>query len=234
MFFGSYAVTLEGRDVENIVVPLVEGAVVEGTVRWEGRPSHAARTSPRVRAPLADGTSFGDSLTGQVAANGSFRIRGIMPGAHFFQLDGLPAPWGMKAASLRGRDVSASAVEANAGERITGLVLTVSDTLPGVHGIVRDAAGAPSPGALVVAAPAGGGAAVRGSPRFRTTVTGQDGRYALAALMPGEYRIAALTGISDAGGLGAEAVALVEAGGTALTTPGVERLDLTAVAAAGR
>jgi hypothetical protein len=236
MAFGSVAVSVQGRDVTGIAVPLLKGAAVHGTVKWETRGFPADRARILVRAPLADGTSFGDSLTGTVAADGSFRIRGVMPGWHFFQVEGLPGPWGVKAVYLQGRDISDLPLEIEAGGRIAGVRIVLSTALTEVRGTVRDSAGAPAGGALVIAAPPAGGVALRGSLRFRNTRADRDGRYQLRGLMPGEYRLSAVAGVSDARSLGADALAHLAAGTVAVTAGagGVETRDLTAVAAAGR
>lgn len=234
MTFGSYAFTVEGRDIDGLVVPLVEGTVIDGRVRWDGR-APAGVGDVRVRAPLADGSSFGDSLTGAVSGDGAFHIRGVMPGAHFLHVEGLPDPWGVRAVYLQGRDVSDRPLDAEAGGRVANVLIVLSDTLPDLGGVVRDSGGAPAAGALVIAMPPAGGSMLRGSLRFRSTLADAAGRFQLRALMPGEYRVVAIAGVTDARMLAGTVLSRLSAQARVVQA-GPASVDLTAatVAAAAR
>ena len=137
MLFGSYAVDVDQRDIAGISVVLAPGPIVEGRVEWQAAPSRSAPIAKglRVRAPLADGSSLGDSLTGDVHADGSFRIRGVMPGSHFIVLEGLSDAWTVTAVLFRGKNFLNRPVDIPSGGRIQGLrviVAATSGASPGV------------------------------------------------------------------------------------------------------
>jgi hypothetical protein len=159
-----------------------------------------------------------------------------MPGAHEFEVEGLPEPWAVKSVSMQGRDISGVPAEVSAGGRIADLVIVVSAALTELRGTVRDAQAAPAAGALVLARPAAGGRPAPEGIRFRRARADKDGRFRIRGLAPGEYRVAAVMGLSDARTLDAEALARLAEQGTGLTAGagGVATRDLTAVAAAGR
>ena len=81
--FASFRLLVEGHDVRDITMELLPGATISGQVTFESATGkHAAFTGLRVRAPLVDGRSFADALTGAVLPDGTYAIRGVMPGSH--------------------------------------------------------------------------------------------------------------------------------------------------------
>ena len=88
--FASFRLLVEGRDVAGIAMELLPGATISGRVMFEGPESRQpAFAGLRVRAPLADGRSFADALTGEVVSDGTYSIRGVMPGNHLLTVEGL-------------------------------------------------------------------------------------------------------------------------------------------------
>ena len=155
MLFGTYAVVVDAHDVVNIQMPLVPGATLHGTIEWD-RTSAVPPKNPlglRVRAPFADGSSFGDALTGEVTAPASFAIRGVMPGAHYISVEGLPQPWAVTAVHLRGRNVIDQPTELIEGETLRDVRIVLSASTSEVSGVVRDRHGKPAEDALVMTLP---------------------------------------------------------------------------------
>ena len=64
--FATYKVLVDGRDISNVELTLQPGASVAGHLKVEaGRPAKPPDFAGlRVRAPFADGSSFGDTVTG--------------------------------------------------------------------------------------------------------------------------------------------------------------------------
>ena len=238
--FGSFAVTvLPGRDVDGITVPLTPGAVIRGRLEWSARspgtpgkgPSAAAGL--RVRAPFADGTSFGDTLTGTVAADGSFDLRGVMSGPHYLTVEGLRAPWSIVGVRVHGRDMLLQPLHVHESEQLHNVRIVLSDQVIELSGLVRERGGRPLADALVLAAPRAAQAWSSVDPRFRTIRSDGEGRYRLHGLPPGSYGIVALSGSDELALRRPEWLARAIALATAVTLAGTEKrpLDLTAVAA---
>jgi hypothetical protein len=226
MWFASFAITVEGRDVDDIRMILSPGALVQGVLEWDpptggksaasdrtagnypetavgsrtpagGQQPAGERPAIRVRAPLADGTTFGDSLTGVVEADGTFRIRGVAAGLHYFDVEGVPAPWTVTGVFLRGRSVLDQPVEIREGEQFGGLRIVVSQSSAELRGTVRHAGGAPARDALVVTSSAPPLTPSPVNPRFRTTRTDREGRFRIERLPPGDYRVTAVVGLDE-------------------------------------
>jgi len=155
-----------------------------------GRRKPASLVGIRVRAPLADGTPFGDSVTGDLHPDGGFRIRGIRTGTHVITIEGLPEPWAIKRVLAGGLDISDSTIEAS-GQPLGGIRITVSDVASEVSGVVKDERGAPAEGAIVVVTPVAEQYWTPTSRRVGTMRTDGAGRYRLRGLPDGEYRAAA-------------------------------------------
>lgn len=192
--FATFRVTVtDGRDVTGVELTLTPGATLDGRVEISRR--HGAPPPPvatlRVRAPLADGAAFGDTLTGSVGEDGRFRLAGLMAGAHVLVIEGLAFPWRLSEAWLRGRDVANVEVDLERDERFSGVRLVLSDTAAGVTGAVSVPDGVSPSNLLVVAFPAD--EAKRRVPlRFvRVGRVGPDGRYRVVDLAPDAYLVAA-------------------------------------------
>jgi protocatechuate 3,4-dioxygenase beta subunit len=199
MLFGTFAVTVEERDIDGLSIVLAPGAVVQGRVEWQpasARPAHTERYL-RVRAPLADGSSLGDSHPGEAARDGSFSIPGLMAGSHFVVVEGLPEPWAVTRVVVRGRDLQGQPMSVAPGDRLHGVRVVVSAATGDLAGIVRNQAGRPAADTLVVTMPQSLRAATRADPRFRVTRTDATGHYRFRALSPGTYRVAAVAGLEE-------------------------------------
>ena len=196
--FGSFAVqVLPGRDVDGITLPLVPGATIRGRVEWAGGRAPVKSATLRVRAPFADDTSFGDSLSGGVAADGTFLVRGVMSGRHYLTVEGLPPASAVVGVWIRGKDIMLQPLEVHDGEQLHDVRIVLSDVVTDLTGVVRDAKGRAAADALVMAMPPGAPAWSTVDARFQATRADADGRYRISGLPPGGYRIAALSGSDE-------------------------------------
>jgi hypothetical protein len=235
MWFSSYAVTVDGRDVDGVSMILTPGAAARGRVDWTHGPTPKPSNydGMRVRAHFADGTSFGDSLTGVISSDGTFSIRGVMAGSHFFTLDGAREPWVVTTVLWRGRDILDQPTNINDGEQLDDLHLVLSAVSAELRGTVRDAGGRPAGDMLVVTSAPPPAVPSPANPRFRATRTDKDGRYRLSGLPAGDYRIAAVSGMDELVAHRREWLGRLSASGTpvSLAREGVRTLDLTALQA---
>lgn len=197
--FATYRISVDGRDIGNIHMPLRPGATMSGTVTYlaQQTPRPLAFTGIRVRAPFWDGSSFGDSLTGDVAPDGSFDIRGVMSGTHYVTVEGLAHPWVIRNISWRGRDITDLPLDVESRQTVDGLRVTLTDLASEVTGTVRDAKGRAVTDALVMALPVSAQFWTRSSRRFGVTRTDDTGRYRLRGLPAGDYRLVASVDLDE-------------------------------------
>lgn len=187
--FAAYAVEVFGRDADGVTMTLRPGATVDGTISVE---SLRGTTPPdlsglRVHAPFGDGSSFGDSLTGGVQADGRFTLRGVMQGAHQIAVDVLAPPWFVKSVRYRGGDMTDLPLTVEDGEQLHDVRIVISDAGSVVSGIVQNARrrAVADTGVLVCSIlPASW---MRTNRRMRVTFTDRQGRWSVAALPPGDY-----------------------------------------------
>ena len=192
--FAIYRIVVKDRD-ETVRLTLRPGASVSGRISADAastaRPATLAGL--RIQAPFLDGTSFGDRPAGETLADGSFIIRGVISGTHAITVEGLPEPWVLKHVTYRGQDISDTGLEADSGQRLADVRVTITDIASEVNGIVRDAEGRGVSGAKVLIIPAASQFWTRVSRRFGRTSTDADGRYRYRGLPSGEYRVVAST-----------------------------------------
>jgi hypothetical protein len=236
--FATFNVLADGRDITNVAMVLLPGAIVAGTLVVDAvRASKPATLSRlRVRAPLSDGSSFGEALTGSVQQGGSYLIRGLMPGSHVLTVEGLQDPWVLKGVTYRGQDVTDSGLDANSRQRFDDVRVTITDVASEVSGVVRDAAGAAVPDATVLIAPLAQQFWTPTSRRFRLLRTDPAGRYRVRGLPAGEYRALASLELDAGETYRPELVKQVRAASTPLSLASLEQrvLDLLLTSTASR
>lgn len=127
--FGTLALTVaSGANLESIVVDMRPGATIQGRVEWAGGKRPADIRTLRVRAPFVDGTSFGDSFSGNVSTNGSFRLRGVMAGSHHLTVEGLPAGAAVVSVLIGGKDMALQPIEVRESQQMNNVRIVVSNT----------------------------------------------------------------------------------------------------------
>lgn len=187
--FATFALVIDGRDIEHIQLTLAPGATIDGSVRFEastGAKPPALRTI-RVRAPLAGAGAPDDFFSAPVAANGSFALAGLPPGAHAIAIEGLSGPWLLAHAEYHGRDVTDRPLDLQAGDRLHDVRVVVSDRAAALDvRVTAERGDAPADRVTVLLFPA--------DPQFwssrrrrRAATTGADGRCHFDRLPDGAY-----------------------------------------------
>lgn len=197
--FATFTIAIEGRDISNLDMTLTPGASVEGTLLVDAvsTPRPVAFTGVRVRAPFADGTSFGDAPTGDVAPDGDYRIRGLMTGSHFITVEGLSYPWVLKSVVYRGQDITDAAVEVESRQMLKDVRVTITDVANDISGVVRNERGGEAPDAMVLFIPLAQQFWTRTSRRFVVLRSDTAGRFRVRGLPPGEYRVLATFDVDE-------------------------------------
>ena len=135
-YFTQFSLPVSGADFNTDLLPMSPGAVVSGLIKWDphGNTPPATNKEICVRAPGADGSLFGDALTGYQQENGSFVINGVMVGDHYIRVFNLPEPWHLKAVYMQGKDITDTKISFHYGEKVPDLVVEVTDRTAQVFG----------------------------------------------------------------------------------------------------
>jgi hypothetical protein len=191
--FATYKVLVDGRDIGNVELLLQPGASIAGHLAVEaGRPAKPDLGKVRVRAPFSDGSSFGDTVTGEILPDGSFMVGGLMAGSHTLAVEGLPYPWVVKSVTYRGQDITDAGIDISGRQqRFDDVRVVVTDVASELSGIVRDQAGAAVPDATVLIVPLSEMFWTRTGRRLGVLRTDAAGRYRVRGLPAGEYRAVA-------------------------------------------
>jgi protocatechuate 3,4-dioxygenase beta subunit len=197
--FSMYTMEVRGTARSTERMSLTRGAVISGTVEWEtstGR-TPATRDGLRVRAPMADGHPFGDSLTGAVKSDETWSIRGVMNGDHYIRIEGLPPEWRLKRVEYNGRDITDIPYTFEYEEVKTGFRLVLSDRTTRLFGFLSSPGRDDLQSYAVVVFPVN---ATHWRPASRyTRIVYPDARgyYELRGLPPGQYHIVATRDVDE-------------------------------------
>ncbi len=175
------AVIIRDAPVRDLVLELAPVPEVTGTVRIDGDvgpvPNIHINLVPHTAGPMTNGGYA------QVK-DGTFRMPNVMPGDYELMAQGSP-PIYVKSAVLGGQAISPYrfTIYPSGGS----LDLVVSSKMARVDGAVE------GEGAMIILIPAG--EAKSASALQRLGVTDASGRFSLTSVVPGEYKLAALSGV---------------------------------------
>jgi hypothetical protein len=217
--FALFRVTVRDSDVDGIELVLLPGAIISGRLMTESRSGSIgdAVASVRVRAPFDDGSSFGDAQTGGPRRDGSFTIDGVMAGAHLIVVEGLPAPWSLKSVTYRGKDITDVGLQADSGQRLDDVRITITTSAGEVSGTVRDGEKQVVRNARVLFVPVPAALWPVAGRRFARSLTDAAGRYSVRGLPAGDYRVAAALELGDRDIYRGEVLRAVRDHGSAIT-----------------
>jgi sarcosine oxidase gamma subunit len=187
--FAQYALTITDEDVSGLVLTLERGMVLDGSVTYastQGTRRPEAGTL-HIRAPLTDGSGFGDALTGAVARDGRFTIRGLMEGTHQIVVEGLQHPWVLARVTWRGRDITDEVIDADPASPMHDVRVTLADEAALVSGTVRSADDRAAAAVDVLIFPAAAPRRLPTSRRVRAVRTDDHGSWTVYGLPPGDY-----------------------------------------------
>jgi hypothetical protein len=222
--FATFGLAVEGRDIANVAMMLEPGALLDGRLDIENRHRTAAPppSTLTVRAPLTDGSGFGDALTGGVRRDGTFAIRGLVRGVHHVTVEGLGDQWTVKSVTIRGRDITDQPFDV-AGVPLSDVRVTIVDAVSELAGEVRDEQDRPAADVPVLTFAVAPQFWIRDGRRLRLVRTDDTGRFQLRGLPPGAYLAIASASVSDAKGRVPQNLEQFRASAT--------RLDITETAA---
>ena len=196
--FAAFTLSVEGQDVRGVDMTLYPGARVEGLVEWEGSvPRPADVSQVRVRAPMADGSQFGDALTGHITEDDTFAIRGAMVGSHFLRVEGLPEPWSLDTVYFQGQDVTDIPMSFQFGQEVRSLRLVLTNLSTRIDGTLVSTPRDDLESYKIVAFAANQMHWKPGSRHVRIARPDREGRFRIHGLPPNVYYLAASRDVDE-------------------------------------
>ena len=192
------AVTVSGRDVVDLLVPMQAGVSMRGEIVTEAtRGEGTVQTSVSLRAEPANGdTGLGQPSFSRSAAQSAgaspneFVLEGLLPGAYL-----LRGPTGIKSIMWNGRDYSDTPFDTTTGRDIAGVVITLTDQTTILNGSIRDRSSQPAANTAVIVFPADRTRWTNygiSPSRIRSSPGSTRGAYTLRGLPAGDYLIVAV------------------------------------------
>jgi hypothetical protein len=194
-------VDVAGADVDGVTLTLAPGMTVSGRVVFDAT-SQSPPDPAAARLSLSPAPTAGPALgapTAQADADGTFAFKGIAPGSYLLFASASTTPsvtplWMVKTALLDGRDVLDTPFDVLPNFDVGDLVVTFTDRVSKLTGLVLDQAGHPVPTYSVIAFSTDPVWWRERSRRVRMPVRpATDGRFTISGLPSGEYYLAVLT-----------------------------------------
>ena len=206
---------VNGQDVGPLSLQLREGLTVEGTLVFEG--GGIPKDVSAVRVALSRPAS-GDAVTAMMArmmnastgaanADGTFAVRGLVPGQYAVTVSGKPmrinslipgmpaatSGWVVKSIRWRDQDLADVGVDVQADAPVTGVVVTLTEHPSELSGTVIDVAGRPTGAFPIVVYSVERAFWGAGSRRVVQAQPASDGKFTVIGLPAGDYYVAAVT-----------------------------------------
>ncbi len=207
-FWAMSDVSVNGQNVENLVLAMEPAMTLTGRVRFEGTAT-PPRELNRVRlsmqpAPSPD-TQISMGIPGvTVTHGGEFTVTNVTPGL-YLMTGSVPTPpesftpvnWRLKSVMVDGKDILDFPLEVGPYQNLSDAVVTFTDVTQGVSGALQDPTGRPAPDYTIVVFAADPAYWRPQARRIRTARPGTDGGFSVEGLPAGAYRMAAVVDMAD-------------------------------------
>jgi protocatechuate 3,4-dioxygenase beta subunit len=197
--WGRSEVSVDGPTAVSVSIGLQPGRSISGTVLFEmERPPDLVRNRFTVMlapAPSAQMMSVGPAPQAQIGPDGRFTLVGVVPGQYTIRATGGT----MTSAMAGGQDTLDFPLEFTGERDVTDAVLTVTDRISELSGVLTDGAAKPAVDFTIIVAPTDPRFWRPGSRRVMLTRPDTTGRYLFRSLPPGDYMLAAVTDIEQGG-----------------------------------
>jgi protocatechuate 3,4-dioxygenase beta subunit len=189
--WASVDLSVDGRNLSNVMLSLQQGVSVSGQVAFEGTTQAPPTDLTRMRVSISPvGRSpFGGASATQVDAAGRFTIPSVPPGRYRLNATGA-GNWFTESAMIGGQDALDFPFEIKGNQNVPGVTITLTDRRTELTGKVVDDKNQPAVDYTIIIFPADQRYWAGASRRIQTTRPSTDGTYAFRNLPPGDYRIA--------------------------------------------
>lgn len=188
---GHAIANIDGRDMDFLNITLGESARLDGTISAPGQDLPNLNRF-RVELDPVDGFFLG-SPTGQIDANGLFRIPRIKPGRFAVTVQGLPQTAYVKSVRYGTQELDPQILDVRTG--VAGrLDIILSNRAAIIDGQVQASDGKPISRAAICLIPEN-----QRTTAYRTSISNDDGTYRLSGIIPGRYLIVAVSDLEPGG-----------------------------------
>ena len=195
-------ITVDGQDIENIVLTGSAGGTVTGRIVSEEGPLPKVSSmfvsvyeQYRSQAPPVLLGSFRTSDNAGIKEDGRFTAEHVFGRARFVVR--LPDGWMLQKVQHEGRDLTDKIIELRTGERLDGVEVLITNRVTELAGQVVNDKAAPVGEATVLVYPSDSDAWFEQARSIRLTRPDQQGRWQLKGLPAGDYLAVALEYIED-------------------------------------
>ena len=188
-------VTVSAEATSRVALELGSGFTIRGRIELEGgaplpQPLRSWRIA--VTPTLTRGAVMLGNGLGEIQADGTFAVTGVMPGT--YRLVATPPPayadtWLPRVLTVAGRDVLEGTITINSD--VSGVHVFYTNRIGQISGKLADANGVPADYHIIVF-PADPRLRTAHSSRIQAVRASSDGSYAIKRLLPGEYLLAAV------------------------------------------
>jgi len=199
----SVPVTAGGRDITDLVITTTPGAALSGRVVYQGTTQSGRAGRVVAQSAERGGMSVMFRATGDnglIDANGRFQIRGVIGRTLLRTMPLTPGPspgWGLKSVTLNGADITDMPLDVTSLGDVTGIEVTLTDTITTISGSVTNSQRQPVKDYVVVILPAGLRDGVQPERYTRTARPDQEGRFQIRGMPTGDFLAVALASLED-------------------------------------
>ena len=190
---GYIRVTVDGANIENLIVQTARGATVHGRIEFEGeRPSSLSGARVVTRPSRESGIYMsGPFEPATIGADDTFQLSGLF-GPNTVQVIGLPRPWIVKAIHYRETDIFGRAVEMKSSSDPSQLRVVLTNRSATLTGRVEGLEGRDPATVRVLFYPVDLPSRADMSGILYSMPAGDDGAFKVAPLRAGDYFVVAM------------------------------------------
>jgi protocatechuate 3,4-dioxygenase beta subunit len=193
--WASTDVTVDGRNVSNVVLTLQPGLSVSGRIAFDGAtppPPDLTRLRVNLSPVIVPGMpgEVTSSAPGRVDAEGRFTITSVVPGRYRLSASGVGNGWFLGSSAVEGQDSLDFPIEVKPGQNIASAVVTFVDRQTELTGSIVNDRSEPVSDYTLIVYPADNRYWTPQSRRIQSTRPATDGRFTFRNLPAGDYRLA--------------------------------------------
>jgi len=194
--FAYAAISVAGED-QQVNLALQPGMTIAGRVAFDGASPSNVTPTISLKDVHSDFLGLQHMKLQTVSADGTFRANALWPGRFVFDVTMPGAGVAIASAVSNGRDLLDAPFDLKPGDRISDLVVTMTDRPSGLSGKLVGPAGAVTSDYFVIVFSEDREFWFPNSRRIVSVRPDTQGQYTVPSLPPGRYRIAAVTDVAN-------------------------------------